>query len=187
MIREVCSHGWSNVDTANTLPSPHQGDRWDVEVTTQHWRVKWPFCFVFFSSWKAKTEQKAEMAVPTTTKVKVADFFQRLVCGLLIFFHSRWCFFPWRLLDSINHMTLTLGVVFTTSEWIDLVFGSNQPCLLGFLAHLSKTNPNPKALSANDCGEWKELEMFCPCTVLPKTRVMRSEQLLPCYWYKRLL
>lgn len=36
----------------------------------------------------AKTEHKAEMEVPATTKVKVTDFFQRLVCGLLIFFHS---------------------------------------------------------------------------------------------------
>lgn len=36
----------------------------------------------------AKTEHKAEMEIPATTKVKVTDFFQRLVCGLLIFFHS---------------------------------------------------------------------------------------------------
>uniref|UniRef100_A0A3B4Y5T9 Rhophilin, Rho GTPase binding protein 2 n=1 Tax=Seriola lalandi dorsalis TaxID=1841481 RepID=A0A3B4Y5T9_SERLL len=31
----------------------------------------------------SKTEHKAEMEVPATTKVKVSDFFQRLVCGVL--------------------------------------------------------------------------------------------------------
>uniref|UniRef100_A0A4W5JTW3 Uncharacterized protein n=1 Tax=Hucho hucho TaxID=62062 RepID=A0A4W5JTW3_9TELE len=32
----------------------------------------------------SKTEHNAEMETPTSTKVKVTDFFRRLVCGLLI-------------------------------------------------------------------------------------------------------
>ena len=36
----------------------------------------------------AKTEHKSEIEMPMSTKVKVTDFFQRLVCGLLIFFHN---------------------------------------------------------------------------------------------------
>lgn len=78
---------WGNVCTANSPPTSWQGDNWDVVVTVNTFCLFPPFLSL------AKTEHKAEMEVSTTTKVKVTDFFQRLVCGLLIFFHSHYCFF----------------------------------------------------------------------------------------------
>lgn len=53
------------------------------------------------------------MEVPTATKVKVTDFFQRLVCGLLIFFHSHCCFFPtwWSVYSSSDMKRLWICVL----------------------------------------------------------------------------
>lgn len=81
---------WCNVCTVNSLPASLQGNSWNVVVTVN--TVEWQLCFSPSLS-IAKTEHKAEMEVPATTKVKVTDFFQRLVRGLLIFFHSHCCIF----------------------------------------------------------------------------------------------
>lgn len=129
--------------------------------------------FVLCFPSKAKTEHKAEMEVPTTTKVKVADFFQRLVCGLLISFRSHCCSFFFIHAGCLNpQMTGNWLPGFLLRANFPVIFEYNQPCLLGasgtpgwFLPclqsplefHPSKTNSNHRALliPANDSGEWK--------------------------------
>lgn len=92
------------------------------------------------------------MEVPTTTKVKVTDFFQRLVCGLLIFFHLQ-CFLHAGWFYSSSNMTwlwicfvdlLSVLVFFNTQSLFFVTSEYNQPkvSLLEALAHLTSSQSN---------------------------------------------
>ncbi|XP_023285539.1 rhophilin-2 [Seriola lalandi dorsalis] len=123
----------------------------------------------------SKTEHKAEMEVPATTKVKVSDFFQRLVCGLLISFHSHCCFFVhvgWCIqqvtADGLKEGDYIVAVGDTDCKWsgvsdvMRLLKDVNEEGIDIQVVSMMDSNPPMPTKSATFCGNLpKTYSMIC--------------------------